>query len=417
MALLRIPRHCVPMSRIVLFGATGYTGALTAKALARQLAHVDPANHSVDGSTAAATTRSVQTTASSAVASPPAGPTAPTIVLAGRSRERLDALRKQLPYDGPSIEVATADVADPGSVAALISDPNDVLISCVGPFARWGRPAVEAAISAGATYFDSTGEPEFLLRLFERDDLRAAATGARLVPAFGYDYVPGNLAGALVLRAAREAGCPATGVAVGYFSPGAPGISGGTAASGAGILLGDSPAFRDGALKMEYAGRRTDRFRLSGKLRPALSVGGTEHFDLPANFPELQSVGVFLGQLGKATGPVHCAAIAIHAALRLPLAKRAVAAVTERAIVGSKGGPEGFSGSSIAVAEARDDSGRTIARVVVRGPSPYELTARLLAWAAIHAGQIERTGTMGPTSAFGIDGLAAGCAGIGLAVG
>ena len=400
------------MSRIVLFGATGYTGALTAKALVRQLGKVDHVSPSTDGSAPA--TKKLRA-AATATDPAPVDPVAPVIVFAGRNRQRLDELGKQLSTDaGPRIEVAIADVSEPASVADLISGPDDVLISCVGPFDRWGRPAVEAAIRVGATYFDSTGEPEFLLTLFEQDDVRAAASGARLVPAFGYDYVPGNLAGALVLRAAREAGCPATAVAVGYFSPGAPGISGGTAASGAGILLGRSPTFRDGVLTMEYAGRRTDQFRLSGHLRPGLSVGGTEHFDLPANFPELQSVGVFLGQLGKATGPAHCAATAIHTALRLPLMRRAVAAIAKRAVVGSKGGPQSLGGSSIAVAEARDESGRTIARVVVTGPSPYDLTARLLAWAGTHSEQIKRTGTMGPISAFGVEGLTAGCASIGL---
>lgn len=403
------------MSRIVLFGATGYTGVLTAKALVRQIARVHEGNRSAGSSTATATTHSNTASATDSPGGKSADPVAPVMVLAGRNRQRLDALRAELDHNSaPPIDVAVADIFEPASMADLVSNPDDVLISCVGPFARWGRPAVEAAIRSGATYFDSTGEPEFLLRLFEHDDVRAAATGARLVPAFGYDYVPGNLAGALVLRAAREAGCPATGMAVGYFSPGAPGISGGTAASGAGILLGRSPTFRDGALRMEYAGRRTDKFRLAGQLRPGLSVGGTEHFDLPANFPELQSVGVFLGQLGKATVPAHCAATAIHTALRLPLTRRAVAAIAARTVVGSKGGPASLAGSSIAVAEARDEAGRTIARVVVRGPSPYDLTSRLLAWASTHADQIKRTGTLGPISAFGVDGLAAGCASIGL---
>ena len=111
--------------RIVLFGATGYTGRLTAEAL---VARGDRP------------------------------------VLAGRSAERLArAGRAEL----GGLETAVADVADPASVRALV-EPGDVIVATVGPFARWGDPAVEAAIDAGACYLDSTGEPAFIRRVFER---------------------------------------------------------------------------------------------------------------------------------------------------------------------------------------------------------------------------------------------------------
>ena len=42
-----------------------------------------------------------------------------------------------------------------------------MLVSTVGPFVKWGEPAVRAAIAAGATYLDSTGEPPFIRRVFE----------------------------------------------------------------------------------------------------------------------------------------------------------------------------------------------------------------------------------------------------------
>ena len=82
---------------------------------------------------------------------------------------------------------------------------GDVLVSTVGPFARWGEPAVQAAIAAGAHYLDSTGEGSFIREVFERFGPGAQAAGCGLVTAFGYDWVPGNLAGALALRDAGEA--------------------------------------------------------------------------------------------------------------------------------------------------------------------------------------------------------------------
>ena len=148
-------------TRVVLFGATGYTGRLTAEAMA------------------------------AAGARP---------VLAGRDRARLEALAGRL----GGLPVAEADTARPDSVRALVG-PGDVLVSTVGPFMVHGEPAVRAAVDAGATYLDATGEPPFLRRVFEENGPRAAGRCA-LIPAFGYDFVPGNLAGAL----AHSKGSPPT---------------------------------------------------------------------------------------------------------------------------------------------------------------------------------------------------------------
>ena len=52
------------------------------------------------------------------------------------------------------------------SVFALVGE-GDVLVTTVGPFAKWGEPAVRAAITARAAYIDSTGEPAFIRRVFQ----------------------------------------------------------------------------------------------------------------------------------------------------------------------------------------------------------------------------------------------------------
>ena len=92
------------MSRIVLFGATGYTGGLAARSLAAQGARP---------------------------------------VLAGRRQEALEELAGEL----GGLEIASADAGRPESVRALLA-PGDVLVTTVGPMARWGRPALDAAIRA-----------------------------------------------------------------------------------------------------------------------------------------------------------------------------------------------------------------------------------------------------------------------------
>ena len=142
-------------------------------------------------------------------------------MLAGRSAERLAALAAEL--DG--LGWVRADAQDPDSVLAAVHD-GDVLVATVGPFARWGDPAVRAAIAAGATYLDSTGEPAFIRHVFADLDAPARRTGAALLTAMGYDWVPGALAGSLAVREAGpgavrvDVGCFGLGLGPGGLSPG-----------------------------------------------------------------------------------------------------------------------------------------------------------------------------------------------------
>ena len=57
---------------------------------------------------------------------------------------------------------------------------------------RWGGPAAAAASTAGAHYLDSTGEPPFIREVFERYGAAAEQSGAGMLTAFGYDWVPGQ---------------------------------------------------------------------------------------------------------------------------------------------------------------------------------------------------------------------------------
>src|SRR3954464_6643916 len=175
--------------RIVLFGATGYTGRLTAEAFARR-------------------------------------GTKP--VLAARNAQALEALSSEL---GGGFETAVADVGRPETVRALV-ERGDVLLSTVGPFVRYGEPALRAAVDAGAHYLDSTGEGPFIRRVFEEFGARAKQAGCALLTAMAFDWVPGNLAGGLALAEAGEA---ATNLDIGYFIRGGAGARGGAPAAGAGV--------------------------------------------------------------------------------------------------------------------------------------------------------------------------------------
>lgn len=368
------------MSRIVVFGATGYTGGLTSEVLAKI-------------------------------------PDLPgELVLAGRNLQKLTELANSLDVK-VSLSLEVADIDDPSTVRALLRSPDDVLVSTVGPFHRWGRPAVEAAIDAGCTYLDSTGEPIFIRHIFETDSAAAKASGARLLTAFGYDYVPGNLAGAYALRDAANAGRQAHRVDVGYFMPGGVGMSSGTAATGAGIALEPSYSFERKQIHTEHAGKRTRSFELSGRSLDGLSVGGTEQFGLPALDDSLAEVRVFIGAAGHWTKPVSIASRGLAQAVKIKKVKSGLAKLAAKTVQGSRGGPDQAARAgitSVAIAEVFDTRGLRIARAVVEGPSPYDLTAQALAWGARNASSIQGAGALAPTQAFGVEGFIDGCADFGL---
>ncbi len=339
---------------IVLFGATGFTGELTARALARR-------------GTAA--------------------------VLAARDGERVAALAREL-----GMQHAVADAARPETLRALVGR-GDVLVSTVGPFARLGGAALEAAIAQGAHYLDSTGEAAFIREVFARGD----AAGSALLTAFGFDYVPGNLAGALALR---EAAGRASRLDVGYFLAGHGALaSGGTRASGAGMLLDRAHALRGGRHVLEPFARRAMAFP-PGR---GVSLGGTESLALPRLAPGLRDVTTYLGGAG-ALRP-------LSALTRLPGMHGAVRALAARFAPGSTGGPDEATRarvSSQVVAEARDADGALVGRAHLTGPDPYGLTAELLAWGALHIAGVPARGALGPVDAFGLDALREGCAQLGL---
>jgi short subunit dehydrogenase-like uncharacterized protein len=361
------------LGRIVIFGATGYMGELAARALAAR--GVRP-------------------------------------VLAARNAQRLQALATQL----GGLDTAVADVGRPETVRALV-ERDDVLVSTVGPFARFGEPAVQAAIAAGAHYLDSTGEGSFIREVFDRHGRGARAADCALVTAFGYDFVPGNLAGALALREAGEA---AMCIDIGYFTPGRFATSGGTKASAAGVIVEPGFAWRGGRVVVERQAARVRSFRVRGSEKPAVSISASEHFALPRLHPGLRDVGVYVGTFGAAARPMQALSAVSSVLMRIPAGRSAVRAAVTRFVKGSTGGPDADarrkSGSYI-VAAAHDGTGSELSEVRLAGVNVYDFTAGMLAWGAQRAaaGALQGTGALGPVEGFGLDVLQTGAAEAGLA--
>ena len=369
-------------ARVIVFGATGYTGRLVAEATTR--AGLAP-------------------------------------VLAGRNEEALVELVGDLaglgPFDAPPTW-RTADATDPESVLALVDGPDDVLVSTVGPFLAFGRPAVDAALARGCGYVDSTGEGPFLRTLFEDDHDVAVRAGARMLPAFGYDFVPGNLAGAMAIQDAHDAGRSPTVVDIGYFTSGPMSMSSGTRATSA-MLASQRPLARRNGRVVETSGS-VSTFEVAGRHLDGLLVGSSESFALPRYAPDVRDVNTYLGWAGKWTKGAHRAGQAVAGARRIPVIGRVVGAGLERAGGAATGeGPRAedrAKGRTVVVARTTDGVGRLLSEVRIEGPSPYDLTAELMAWAAamLVTHRELATGVLGPVDAFGLDALVSGCADMGL---
>lgn len=154
---------------VVLLGATGFVGRLVAGYLARS------------------------------------APPDLRVALAGRSRDKLTAVAADLPDAGRRWPLLEADTGDPASLARL-AEGTRVLVTTVGPYARYGLPVVEACARAGTHYADLTGEVLFVREAIDRFDAVARESGARIVHAAGYDSIPSDLSVWLLAERAREDG-------------------------------------------------------------------------------------------------------------------------------------------------------------------------------------------------------------------
>ncbi len=137
---------------VVVFGATGFTGALTAEYLA--------------GAAGAG-----------------------RWAIAGRSRDKLERVRARLSGDVPLV---LADIEDPASLRRM-AESAKVVITTVGPYIHYGEPVVAACAAAGTHYVDLTGEPEFVDLMWLRHHQQAQRTGARIVHSCGFDSIPYDL--------------------------------------------------------------------------------------------------------------------------------------------------------------------------------------------------------------------------------
>ncbi|WP_287039229.1 trans-acting enoyl reductase family protein, partial [Mycobacterium sp.] len=157
------------------------------------------------------------------------------IALAGRSTERLDAVRKTLGPAAQDWPLISADATSESSLKEMAAR-TQVVITTVGPYTRYGLPLVAACAAAGTDYADLTGEANFVRESIDLYHKQAADTGARIVHACGFDSVPSDLTVYALFRAARDDGAGELGETNFVVRSFRGGLSGGTFASMTEIL-------------------------------------------------------------------------------------------------------------------------------------------------------------------------------------
>ena len=144
---------------LILVGATGFTGELTARFLESQKTE--------------------------------------RWAIAGRNKAKLEAVRDKL---SPSAEMIVADTSDFSSAKDLVHQ-GKVILSTAGPFAKIGTPLVRACVELGRDYVDITGEVHWMRNMIDQYHESAQSTGSRIVHTCGFDSVPSDL-GVMLLKEA-----------------------------------------------------------------------------------------------------------------------------------------------------------------------------------------------------------------------
>lgn len=178
---------------LVLVGATGFVGRLTAAHLAENGGGV-------------------------------------RIALAGRDRSRLEKARAALPAAAAAWELVEVDVTKAEQAVALARRTR-VVCSTVGPYDEYGKELVRACAKEGSHYCDLTGELPFVRWSIDTVADLAESSGARIVHSCGFDSVPSELGVLETARAAAEAGDGTLTDTVTYVRSLRGGLSGGTIAS------------------------------------------------------------------------------------------------------------------------------------------------------------------------------------------
>lgn len=345
---------------IALVGATGFTGALVARELARR--------------------------------------GLPAVWIA-RSGDRMDALASAL---GVDVERRVATPTDPGGLVTALAG-STVVIDTVGPFTQLGEPVVAAAIDLGAHYVDTTGEQGFMRAMLDRHDAAARRASVAVLCACAFEYAVGECVAAVALHGFDE---PAE-VDVYYVVMGGA-VSHGTAKSALRVAAEGGVRLQDGALVRERLEAGSVAVPGADKPRTVISVPGGEALHLPQH-ARVRSVRTWMAVPPPTARWL--AASPLLAALKLGPVRRLADRLVDARV--REPSPEQREAARFVVLARARAGTREVWRSVT-GRDPYALTAALTVEAAARLSSPPRA--LGVSSAAAAFDPAAFLAGVGLTV-
>ena len=153
---------------IVLFGASGFTGRLVADYLVRDYVNKGSGLK---------------------------------LALAGRNKDKVSAIAKEV--GAPDLPILVGDSFDADALSGIASRAK-VVVTTVGPYAKYGEALVAACVEHGTDYCDLTGEAQFARRMIDAHHEKAQQTGARIVHCCGFDSIPSDLGTFMVQEAFKK---------------------------------------------------------------------------------------------------------------------------------------------------------------------------------------------------------------------
>ena len=138
--------------KIVIFGATGFTGELCAKFMSEKYSDIP-------------------------------------IAIAGRSLEKLEKIKNK---HGLPFPIIVADAFDVSALEKMCKD-TEVVLSTAGPYHKYGSDLLGACVKNGCHYIDITGESFWIKDMIEKHHKEASNKGVRIINACGFDSAPSDL--------------------------------------------------------------------------------------------------------------------------------------------------------------------------------------------------------------------------------
>lgn len=150
--------------------------------------------------------------------------------VAGRNRDKLESVLAEIGVVADSLPILVADVDKPSSLDAIAADTR-VVLTTVGPYAKYGSPLVDACVRHGTDYCDLAGEVQWMRKMIDRHQSEAEKSGARIVHSCGFDSIPSDMGVHFLQAKSRELhGVPCRNVSL-LVKALRGGASGGTIAS------------------------------------------------------------------------------------------------------------------------------------------------------------------------------------------